>query len=128
MAQFGAPPTLHEAAPPVLNNAHEVGVAPPTGKVWDVVVAPQQGVLRFMPFAVVGAAPGDVIRYTWRASPHTVTKATALNICNATLDAPFASGRQDAGFVFEETISSTQPIWFFCGVGDHCAKGMFGVM
>lgn len=38
----------------------------------QVIVAPSQGVLKFVPFAIT-VPPGDKIEYQWGAGPHTVS-------------------------------------------------------
>ena len=69
-----------------------------TGAVHTVIVAPSQGVFRYVPFAV-NASVGDTIKFMWGANTHTVTKSSSLSPCNATQNAPFASGIQSKGFV-----------------------------
>ncbi|KZV72896.1 hypothetical protein PENSPDRAFT_329493 [Peniophora sp. CONT] len=98
-----------------------------SGATHTVIVAPTQGVLRYVPFAV-NASVGDTVKFVWMASPHTVTKSSQLEICNKTSDAPFTSGVQNASFVFEQVVNSTDPTFFYCGVPGHCQKGMFGII
>ena len=68
-----------------------------TGAIHTVIVAPTQGVLRYVPFAV-NAAVGDTVKFVWGANNHTVTKGSALLPCNKTLDNPFSSGTQNKDF------------------------------
>jgi plastocyanin len=98
-----------------------------TGATHTVVVAPTQGVLRYVPFAV-NASVGDTVRFMWGAGPHTVTKSSELNLCNATMDKPFKSGPQNQSFVFDQVVNDTNPVFYYCGVPGHCEKGMFGIM
>lgn len=63
-----------------------------------VIVAPTQGILRFVPFAL-NASVGDTVQFMWGANNHTVTKSSELTPCNKTSDAPFGSGEQNKGFV-----------------------------
>lgn len=98
-----------------------------SGATHTVIVAPTQGVLRYVPFAV-NASVGDTVRFVWGAGPHTVTKSSELTLCNATSDAPFKSGMQNKSFVFDQLINDTNPTFYYCGVAMHCEMGMFGIM
>lgn len=66
--------------------------------------------------------------FVWNAKNHTVTKSSALEICNKTSDAPFASGEHDAPFTFTQVVNDTNPTFFYCGTPGHCQKGMFGII
>ena len=44
-----------------------------------VIVAPTQGILRYVPF-VVNASAGDTINFMWNANNHTVTKSSQLAV------------------------------------------------
>ena len=92
-----------------------------------VIVAPTQGVLRYVPFAV-NASVGDTIEFQWNANMHTVTKSSEITICNKTLDEPFTSGVQNKSFTFTQVVNDTNPTFFYCGVPTHCQKGMFGII
>jgi len=99
-----------------------------SGVTHTVIVAPTQGVLRFVPF-VVNASVGDTIIYKWGAGPHTVTKSSELTICNKSMDADtFTSGPQNATFQFDVQVNDTNPLFYYCGVATHCEKGMFGIV
>ena len=98
-----------------------------TGATHTVIVAPSQGVLRYVPFAV-NASVGDTVKFMWGANGHTVTKGSALELCNKTGDAPFASGLQNKSFVFEQIVNDTNPTFFYCAAPSHCQKGMFGIV
>jgi plastocyanin len=98
-----------------------------TGATHTVYVAPTQGVLRYVPFAV-NASVGDTVQFMWGANNHTVTKSSELQLCNKTSDAPFASGEQNKGFSFTQVVNSTDPTFFYCGTPGHCEKGMFGII
>jgi len=97
------------------------------GMTHTVIVAPTQGVLRYIPFAV-NASVGDTVKFLWGANNHTVTKSSALNLCNKTGDQPFASGEQNKSFVFTQVVNDTNPTFFYCGTPTHCQKGMFGII
>jgi plastocyanin len=105
------------------------GDSPPSkgSKTHVVYVAPTQGVLRYVPFAV-NASVGDTVKFIWGANNHTVTKGSQLTPCNATKDSPFTSGRQLKDFVFEQVVNDTNPVFFYCAVPTHCSKGMFGII
>ena len=98
-----------------------------SGATHTVVVAPSQGVLRYVPFAV-NASVGDTVLFMWGANNHTVTKSSELTPCNKTTDAPFASGTQNKSFTFSQVVNDTNPTFFYCGTPGHCPKGMFGVI
>jgi plastocyanin len=124
MASFGSPPSPVYA--PTVTAGHEGPVG--TGATHTVVVAPSQGVLRFVPFAL-NATVGDTIKFMWGANNHTVTKGTALTPCNRSEDdAFFASGLQNKDFVFTQVVNDTEPTYFYCAAPTHCQKGMFGVI
>ncbi|KAI6129375.1 hypothetical protein EDD16DRAFT_1471246 [Pisolithus croceorrhizus] len=97
------------------------------GTSYTVIVAPTQGILRYVPF-VVNASVGDTIVFLWNANNHTVTKSSELAICNKTMDAPFASGEQNKSFVFQQKVNDTNSTYFYCGTPGHCEKGMFGII
>jgi len=69
-----------------------------SGATHTVIVAPTQGVLRFVPFAI-NASVGDTVQFMWGANNHTVTKSSSLTPCNKTADKPFGSGVQNKDFV-----------------------------
>ena len=48
-----------------------------SGATHTVIVAPTQGVLRYIPFAL-NASVGDTIEFIWGANEHTVTKSSEL--------------------------------------------------
>ncbi|KIO21075.1 hypothetical protein M407DRAFT_130736 [Tulasnella calospora MUT 4182] len=126
LAKFGQPAATYTANP-VQETATPTENAG-TGTTHTVIVAPTQGVLRYVPFAV-NASIGDTVRFVWGAGPHTVTKSSALNPCNKSLDASFfTSGPQNKSFVFDQVVNDTNPTFFYCTVPNHCQKGMFGII
>ena len=95
VAQFGSPSTTYMPPPSEMTaSAGSYG----TGATHTVWVAPTQGVLRYVPFAV-NASVGDTVKFIWGANKHTVTKSSQLELCNKTGDAPFTSGVQNQTFV-----------------------------
>ncbi|CAE6415673.1 unnamed protein product [Rhizoctonia solani] len=124
-AKFGGGLSSGTAPPPTTTTA---APAAGTGATHTVIVAPTKGVLRYVPFAV-NASVGDTVRFMWGAGPHTVTKSSALTVCNKSAEASaFASGQQNASFVFDQVVNTTEPTFFFCAVPSHCQKGMFGII
>ncbi|KAF9820220.1 hypothetical protein IEO21_01653 [Rhodonia placenta] len=121
-----APPATITASPSSSYSGSSSGSSG-SGTTHTVIVAPTQGVLRFVPFSV-NASAGDTILYEWHANNHTVTKGSELEICNETSTAPFATGEHDLGFTFTETVNDTNPVFFFCSTPGHCEKGMFGII
>jgi len=97
------------------------------GATHTVIVAPTQGVLRYVPFAL-NASVGDTVMFMWGANNHTVTKSSQLELCNKTSNAPFASGEQNKSFIFSQVVNDTNPTFYYCGTPTHCEKGMFGII
>ncbi|EKM55394.1 uncharacterized protein PHACADRAFT_255995 [Phanerochaete carnosa HHB-10118-sp] len=125
VASYGAPPAMWTPTPS--SGGSSSGSGSGSGTTHTVIVAPTQGVLRFVPFAV-NATPGDTVHFVWNANNHTVTKSSELEICNKTGDAPFASGTQNQGFTFDQVVNDTNPVFYYCGTPTHCEKGMFGII
>ncbi|KAF8334269.1 uncharacterized protein EI90DRAFT_3051665 [Cantharellus anzutake] len=126
MASYGAPSSTY--TPPPSTTTQSSGNGNGGRKTHTVIVAPKQGVLRFVPFAL-NVSVGDTVHYQWNAGPHTVTKSSELTPCNASLDATsFNSGRRNASATFEITANDTNPLFYYCGVQPHCMKGMFGII
>ncbi|POY74584.1 hypothetical protein BMF94_2345 [Rhodotorula taiwanensis] len=105
--------------------SNSTGLVPGPGQ---VVVAPKQGDLRFVPFNI-NVPPGQNVSFILGAGPHTVTQSSALSICNATQETgAFKSGMQNAGFEFSVPVKDRSTVYYFCGVPNHCQKGMFGLI
>jgi len=98
-----------------------------TGVTHTVIVAPTQGVLRYVPFTT-NANVGDTVAFMWGANNHTVTQSSELAICNKTANASFASGEQNQGFEMTVLVNDTNPVFYYCGTATHCEKGMFGII
>ncbi|KAG8897850.1 hypothetical protein FRB99_007875 [Tulasnella sp. 403] len=127
MVQY-QPPAATYTAPAAIETPPTGTTDAGNGATHTVIVAPTQGVLRFIPFAV-NASVGDTVRYVWGAGPHTVTESSILNPCNRS-SAPdaFDSGKQNKSFVFDHVVKTTDPTFFYCSVPTHCQKGMFGIL
>jgi plastocyanin len=121
VAQYGSPSSMQMPPPSMTSGSSG------SGTTHTVIVAPTQGVLRYVPFAV-NASVGDTIKFLWGANNHTVTKSSELALCNKTSDQPFASGEQNQSFVFTQVVNDTNPTFFYCGTPTHCEKGMFGII
>ncbi|KAG6897472.1 hypothetical protein C0992_001247 [Termitomyces sp. T32_za158] len=122
VAQYGSPDSAYM---PTMTSKSEGSTG--TGATHTVIVAPSQGVLRYVPFAV-NASVGDTIMFMWGGNNHTVTKSSQLTPCNKTSDALFTSGTQNKGFVFTQAVNDTNPVFFYCGTPGHCQQGMFGII
>ncbi|KAG1756827.1 uncharacterized protein EDB91DRAFT_1041008 [Suillus paluster] len=124
-ASYGAPTMASSvwSSPPATTTA----AGGSGGMTHTVIVAPTQGILRYVPFAI-NASVGDTVTFVWNANNHTVTKSSQLAICNKTSDMPFASGEQNKSFVFTQKINDTNTTFFYCGTPGHCQKGMFGII
>jgi plastocyanin len=123
VAQYGSPSNMYMPPPSSTSNSGSSG----SGKTHTVIVAPSQGVLRYVPFAL-NASVGDTVMFMWGANNHTVTKSSELALCNKTSDQPFASGEQNKSFTFTQVVNDTNPTFFYCGTPNHCEKGMFGII
>lgn len=101
VAQYGSPSSMYMPPSSTSGSSSPAKDGSPTGTgtgaTHTIVVAPTQGVLRFVPFAT-NASVGDTLMFIWGANNHTVTKSSQLNICNKTSDTPFASGTQNKPF------------------------------
>ncbi|KIK08669.1 hypothetical protein K443DRAFT_672202 [Laccaria amethystina LaAM-08-1] len=122
VASYGAVPAPNQAT--ATSNS---GGSSGTGATHTVIVAPTQGVLRYIPFAV-NASVGDTVKFMWGANNHTVTKSSSLLPCNRSADALFTSGSHDKDFVFTQVVNDTNPAFFYCATPGHCQKGMFGII
>ncbi|KAK4446999.1 hypothetical protein QBC34DRAFT_440500 [Podospora aff. communis PSN243] len=88
--------------------------------------------LVFSPSSVT-AAMGDVIEYQFFPPTHSVIMGDFNNPCMPAATGGFFSG----GFttsngqnsnVFQVTVNTTDPIFFYCGFPTHCESGMSGVI
>lgn len=101
MASFGNPSSTTETPPTSTSvsgsGSSDVPDNSASKATHTVIVAPTQGVLRFVPFAL-NASVGDSIKFVWGANGHTVSKSSELLPCNKTSDSLFDSGKQNKGF------------------------------
>lgn len=110
IASYGAPPTTYTPPPYTGSSSSSTN--------HTVIVGPGAGVLRFVP-PFINASIGDTVHFVWMTSNHTVTKSSELFPCNKTEDQPFASGEQNSGFTFDQTVNDTNPTFFYCGTPTH---------
>lgn len=97
----------------------------------------ENGGLHFEPQNVV-AEIGDLIEFHFLAKNHTVVQSSFDKPCepleggkgifsgfNFRTDAP-----NEAPNVFQFTVQNNEPFWYYCSqtAGDHCQKGMSGVI
>ena len=118
IASFGAPPATWTPPAATSTSSDYSGSSGSNGVTHTVIVAPTQGVLRYVPFAT-NASVGDTVRFMWGANNHTVTKSSQLQLCNKTSDAPFASGEHNKSFIFDQVVNSTDPVFYYCGTPGH---------
>ncbi|KAH9035347.1 hypothetical protein EDB85DRAFT_1863152 [Lactarius pseudohatsudake] len=122
VAKFGSPSSMN-MPPSSTSGSYGSG----NGVTHTVIVAPTQGVLRYIPFAL-NASVGDTVMFKWGANNHTVTKSSQLELCNKTSDNLFTSGTQNKDFTFTQVVNDTNPTFYYCGTPTHCQKGMFGII
>lgn len=80
-----------------------------------------------VPFNIT-AAPGSNITFIFGGGPHTVTKSSLQNVCQANPDNAFDTGKQMAGFRYELRVETNETMVYYCQVGMHCSSGMFGLI
>jgi plastocyanin len=75
---------------------------------------------------------GDTVTFTWAGTgKHSVFRSDAAKSCvkSPSLNMLDSAGAFTAPKTFVYTVTETTgKIWFFCGVGDHCANGMYGTL
>jgi plastocyanin len=85
----------------------------------------------FIP-AMINAAPGDNIVFTWKTGKHSIVESDEAKSCvKSVKPTAFSSGG-----AFEAGKTWTYPVpkdatgkgWFFCGVEGHCAGGMYATI
>ncbi|KAI1854864.1 hypothetical protein JX265_002503 [Neoarthrinium moseri] len=100
-------------------------------------IAAGRGALSFEPANVV-AQKGEVIEWHFAPKNHSVAQSSFGNPCNPLEDGTgffagfnFRTDNVQADNVFQLVIEDpTKPIWYYCPQteGDHCQKGMVGVI
>lgn len=76
------------------------------------------------------AAVGDQVEFQFVNGGHSVVEGSFANPCQPSSDSAWNSGfvSQSGGQPWTITINSTDPIYFYCSVGDHCQSGMGGAI
>lgn len=69
----------------------------------------------------VTAAEGDIVQFTF-GSGHDVVSGAFDSPCQP--DGVVSSGMGTDGQVFSVTINSTDAMWIYCSVPQHCERGM----
>jgi len=124
-------PAAPAAGAPAAPAAGGATPAAGAGKILTVMVG--QGGTTFIPNNLT-ASVGDTVMFKWAPATgnHTVTQSTRDNLCaRKDQTTSFASGIHAGpqNFSYNITVNDTAPIWFFCAVLQHCAKGgMYGVV
>jgi len=94
------------------------------------------GGLHFEPENIV-AEPGDLLEFRFLPKNHTVVQSSFDAPCVPLANAPgvfsgfnFNTTAGEAPNVFTVMVQDRKPFWFYCSqtVGDHCQKGMSGVV
>jgi plastocyanin len=125
-ATYGMPSAMYY--PPTQTSSDQsmnAGETGSNGVTHTIVVAPTQGVFRYMPFAT-NASVGDTVEFYWANGEHTVTQGSAVEICNKNPQGSLDSGKNSQGFKYSMVVKDEKPTWFYCAVADHCKQGMYG--
>ncbi|KAH6894877.1 hypothetical protein BKA70DRAFT_1439360 [Coprinopsis sp. MPI-PUGE-AT-0042] len=100
------------------------------GATFEVAVGPG-GELVFDPPTVEGAVAGDIINFAFHPKSHSATQSTFDTPCAPLADGfssqvvtTEAEGEEVRPFTIPTDYDGTAPIWFYCGVGQHCQNGM----
>lgn len=123
----GSPTTTSTAAP----------TATGYSKIIDVTVG-KDGSLTYQPDDI-SAQIGDLVRFTFVAKNHTVTRSSFNDPCTplpppAGFDSDFRAVSGGATSQFNVTVTDDKPIWFFCrqrapgAALSHCQQGMNGAI
>lgn len=96
-----------------------------TAKTVEVVVA-ENGDLTFTP-NTINAEVNDIVHFTLAKSGHDISSGPFDQPCKPG-DNSLYSGKLNEGDEFSVNITNTDPIWIYCSVSKHCAKGMVGVI
>lgn len=75
---------------------------------------------------------GDKVEFHFYPRAHFVAQSTFENPCSPISKGGFFSGviptSDKSDKVFTVTVNNTDPIWYYCGVAQHCQAGMVGVI
>jgi plastocyanin len=122
------PPTWTPTLPPQTSTTTTSAPPTGTGTIHSVIVG-ADGQLKYKDNQVI-AAIGDIIRFDFNATNHTVTQSSFLEPCKP-LTGGFNTGFNQfnkegkTGIIFRDyKVEVSTPLWFFCAQGVHCKKGM----
>lgn len=104
-ASFGMPSGTW--APPTETSSDSAmysGESGTNGVTHTIIVAPSQGVYRYVPFST-NASVGDTVTFQWNGGPHTVTSSSALELCTKNPQGSLASGQQNQGFTCKRCLT-----------------------
>ncbi|PHH90223.1 hypothetical protein CDD83_4228 [Cordyceps sp. RAO-2017] len=80
----------------------------------------------------VTADRGDTLEFHFSGSKHSVVAGDFDKACSPLASGGFYSGtlqaKGDDPSVFQVNVTSTDPIFYYCSVGNHCKDGMVGVV
>ncbi|KAG8928651.1 hypothetical protein FRC02_006633 [Tulasnella sp. 418] len=112
---YGSYPGSADPTPAVEPVVHKVVVGGSSGNI-------------FSPSSVQ-AKPADIVMFEFHSKNHTVTQSTFKTPCTKKadgLDSGFVPTAVDATSftTWNVTVENTEPLWFYCAQGNHCASGM----
>jgi plastocyanin len=105
-----------------------------SGAIHTVMVAPIDGVMKYLPFAL-NATVGDTVRFVWTGTAkHSVTMGSQLSLCSKSeasdsFDSGLLSG-EGGEQTFDMKVETDETRYFFCSAADgaHCSNGMWGMI
>jgi hypothetical protein len=128
-----APPPTYTPTPPPQTSTTSTSSPPsstgtPNGTIHSVIVG-ADGKLIYKDNQVI-ANIGDIIRFDFNSTNHTVTQSSFLEPCKP-LAGGFNTGFNQfnptgkTGIIFRDfKVEVSTPLWFYCAQKGHCQKGM----
>jgi len=122
------PPTYTPTLPPLPPTTSSGAPPTQTGMIHPVIVG-ADGKLIYKDNTVI-AKIGDIIRFDFNSTNHTVTQSSFQEPCK-----PLANGfntgfnqfnnQSKTGIIFRDfEVKVSTPLWFYCAQVNHCTKGM----
>lgn len=77
------------------------------------------------------AAVEDILEFHFFTGGHGVAQGAFETPCTPSTNGFFSGfipGTTDGDTIFTTTVTSTDPIWFYCPLAEHCQSGMVGVI
>jgi plastocyanin len=97
-ASYGMPSGMYSPPTETASESSMYGGQTGTnGVTHTIIVAPTQGVFRYMPFST-NASVGDTVEFYWANGEHTVTSGSSVEVCTKNDQGGFDSGKNKAGF------------------------------